>query len=287
MKITTVADSATIGTSEYSLPADTSVGVPTSQTDDCILEAMIDFSAMAAGDEYLVKLYETVNGVRGVAWFSYLAGAQSALCAVPRASLGVGWDLTVQKISGTSRAIGWRLNRHVEGETVAPVTVGAAGIADTSFAVSAITAGAIAPSAVLELQLGLATEAQATANTSFLTGQISPAKLAAPTLLAGVADLQARTPAALVGGKMDASVGAVESGALTDIAAAVWAFAHETGRTAKGVLTRIDALITGKATGLLGTVFTLFRADGVTKAVEATQDTVAGTRESASTISGD
>lgn len=73
----------------------------------------------------------------------------------------------------------------------------------------------------------------------------------------------------------------------TEIAAAVWAFAHESGRTVKGVMVRLDAIIAGKATGLNGTTVTFYRADGTTKAIEATQDTGAGTRETASTISGD
>lgn len=73
----------------------------------------------------------------------------------------------------------------------------------------------------------------------------------------------------------------------TEIADAVWAFAHETARTAKGVLRRLDALLTGKATGLVGATATFYRADGVTKAIEATQSVALGTRETASTVGGD
>ncbi len=104
-----------------------------------------------------------------------------------------------------------------------------------------------------------------------------------PTIAADVDDLGTRLPAALVSGRMDSSVGAMAAGAVN----AIWAFAHESGRTAKGVITRLDALMTGRGTGLLGALATYFRADNTTKAIEAAQDTDAGTRFQASTISGD
>jgi hypothetical protein len=67
----------------------------------------------------------------------------------------------------------------------------------------------------------------------------------------------------------------------------VLSYAHETGRTLLGVFRRLDALLTGKATGLLSTLATFYRPDGVTKAIEATQDTTLGTRSTASTVGGD
>jgi hypothetical protein len=72
-----------------------------------------------------------------------------------------------------------------------------------------------------------------------------------------------------------------------EVAAALLATVLEGSRTVKGVLRRMDALITGKATGLIGTVYALFAADGTTKLVEATQSVVLGTRVSASTVAGD
>lgn len=71
------------------------------------------------------------------------------------------------------------------------------------------------------------------------------------------------------------------------IAAAVLAAAHTPGRTVQGVLLRIDQLIAGKHTGLLGALWTLFAPDGTTPLVQATQDVSAGTREAATTIAGD
>jgi hypothetical protein len=71
------------------------------------------------------------------------------------------------------------------------------------------------------------------------------------------------------------------------VTTAIFAYAHESGRTILGVMRRLDALLVGKATGLLGTLATFYRADGVTKAIEATQDTTLGTRTAASTVGGD
>lgn len=118
---------------------------------------------------------------------------------------------------------------------------------------------------------------------------------------------EAQLPAALVGGRVDATVGAMQNDVVTAaavaanaieadalasdaraaIAAAVMSYAHEAGRTVLGVLRRLDALMTGKATGLIGATVAFFRPDGTTKAIEATQDVAAGTRETASTVGGD
>lgn len=143
----------------------------------------------------------------------------------------------------------------------------------------AITAAKLAADVTTELQAGLATAANVAA------------------VETDTQNIQTRLPAALVSGRMDSSVGAMAADVITaasiaadagvEFAAAVWAFAHETARTTKGVMVRLDAWLTGKATGLIGSTAAVYRADGVTKAVEATQNTAAGTRTQASTIAGD
>lgn len=67
----------------------------------------------------------------------------------------------------------------------------------------------------------------------------------------------------------------------------VWNFAHLSGRTAKGVLKRLDQLITGKHTGLIGALWTLFDTDDTTVLVQATQNISTGARSKASTVAGD
>lgn len=80
---------------------------------------------------------------------------------------------------------------------------------------------------------------------------------------------------------------ALAADALVAIAGAIWGYAHEAGRTAKGVLVRLDALMTGKMTGARSSIARFFRPDGTTEAIKATQNIAAGTRDAASTITGD
>lgn len=114
MALTTVDNSASISTTEYSLPAATTTGVPTSQTDKSVQQIWIDFGAMIAGDQYRVRLYEKVNGSGATQrqieeWF--LDGAQSQPLIVDIGFLAHGWDVTVIKIAGTDRTIGWSLRK--------------------------------------------------------------------------------------------------------------------------------------------------------------------------------
>lgn len=115
MPVTITDDSATISTSEYSLPADTTSGVPTSQTDDSLLEVWIDLSAMIAGDQYAVRLYEKVAGTgatqrRANEWV--FTGAQANPIVVIQAGyVAHGWDVTVIRLAGSDRSIGWSLRK--------------------------------------------------------------------------------------------------------------------------------------------------------------------------------
>ena len=112
MAITFVNDSASIGTTEYSLPSDSTTRV--AQTDDCILQVFLDLSALAAGDEFAVKIYEkyAAAGTQRLLDTWALVGAQSKpMWASPSLVVGEGWDVTVQKIAGTDRTIYWSLRK--------------------------------------------------------------------------------------------------------------------------------------------------------------------------------
>lgn len=114
MAITFVESSATISTAERSLPADTTVGVPTAQTDDCILQVWVDWNALAAGDEYRLRIYEKVQsaGTQRVAYEISRFGAQANPAdPMPTLVLGNGWDVTLLKVAGTDRAIPWSLRK--------------------------------------------------------------------------------------------------------------------------------------------------------------------------------
>jgi hypothetical protein len=112
MAITFTNDFATISTSEYSLPADTISGVPTSQTTDGVYQVFIDFGAMVAGDQYRVRLYEKTDsgGTQRLVEEWILTGAQSKpMFVIPSMILGEGWDVTVLRLAGADRSIRWSL----------------------------------------------------------------------------------------------------------------------------------------------------------------------------------
>lgn len=114
MAITYTNASATISTSEYSLPGNTSTGVPTSQTTDGVYQFFVDFGNLAAGDQYRLRLYEKTDaaGTQRLAEEWIVTGAQSKpLFISPSFVLGEGWDVTCLKLAGTDRTIAWSVRR--------------------------------------------------------------------------------------------------------------------------------------------------------------------------------
>jgi hypothetical protein len=107
-------NSATISTSEYSLPANTTTGVPTSQTDDGVYQVFLDLNALTATEQYRLRVYEKVQaaGTQRVLYEAYYYGAQGTpLVALPSLILLHGWDITLLKVSGTDRAIPWSIRK--------------------------------------------------------------------------------------------------------------------------------------------------------------------------------
>ena len=108
----TQESSGTISTGEFSLPAATTVGVPTAQVDTCQVQLWVLIDAMAAGDEFLIQLYEKVKaaGTQVVidSWrlvYPVDRLVQSGLI------LHNGWDITIKKIAGTDRTVEWSLRK--------------------------------------------------------------------------------------------------------------------------------------------------------------------------------
>lgn len=108
MPITLTTDSATISTTEYGLASDsTSI---TYQTTDCIMQCMIDFVNMVAGDSYEVKVYEKIDGTNArVVWYIVLEGAQPRPVVTPSLGVGNGWEVTVKRLAGSDRSVLWTL----------------------------------------------------------------------------------------------------------------------------------------------------------------------------------
>lgn len=110
MAISLTDDSATIGTSEHYLGADSTT--PSDQTDDTILQCWIDFGAMAAGDVFEWRVVEKVNaGTQRTLHTGRVVGVQASPVVVTGLVLGDGWDIGVKKISGTDRSIAWSLRK--------------------------------------------------------------------------------------------------------------------------------------------------------------------------------
>lgn len=118
MPIEVVDDSATISTSEYSLPGDTTTGVPTAQTAEplpCILQVWIDLANLQAGDEFRCRLYEKINGAgatqRIVEEWTFAGAQDKPGWVMPSLIVAHGWDVTLLRTGGSDRMIGWSLRK--------------------------------------------------------------------------------------------------------------------------------------------------------------------------------
>lgn len=132
MTIAFSENSATISTTEYSLPNNSTVLTP--QTDECTLQGWIDFNALIETEEYEVRIYEKVtsSGSQRLFWESFVIGRQwPRILVLPTLMVKHGWDVTVKKNVGTDRAIGWSL-RKVTGGTVT-YNEGSASIGTTEY----------------------------------------------------------------------------------------------------------------------------------------------------------
>jgi hypothetical protein len=143
---------------------------------------------------------------------------------------------------------------NVEGSVLGDVSPGAGSITAAAMGAGAITAAALASDAVTEIQSGLATSA------------------ALATVQADTDNIQTRLPAALVSGRMDASVGAMAADTLTASALATDAVTEiatgildltagiETGLTLRQAMRLLAAAEAGKLSGAATTTITIRNA---------------------------
>jgi hypothetical protein len=104
--------SETVSTTEWSLTTDTAG--PDVDTTDGIYQAFLDLNALAAGDVFVFKVYEKVlsSSTQRLVFSATFAGAQgSPNWASPSLILLHGWDMTLDKLSGTDRAIDWSIRK--------------------------------------------------------------------------------------------------------------------------------------------------------------------------------
>lgn len=102
---------ATVGTTEYSLVNNSTTLA--SSTDVGVYQVFIDFSNMAAGDEYEIKIKEKIisGGTQRAIYTATLDGAQGSPFVTPTLVLMHGWDVTLDKILGTDRSISWSIRK--------------------------------------------------------------------------------------------------------------------------------------------------------------------------------
>jgi len=104
--------SETVSTTEWSLTTDTAG--PDADTADGVYQCFLDLSALAKGDIFQFALYEKVLGssTQRIVFTVRFANAQSEPVWVsPSLILLHGWDMTLDKISGTDRAIDWSIRK--------------------------------------------------------------------------------------------------------------------------------------------------------------------------------
>lgn len=107
-------NSATIGTTEYSLPANANYASGSPQTTSGCVQLVLDVANMVAGDEYELRQYEKARtaDTQRLAEVWSLTGAQAKpLMTTPAVTLARGWDYTLKKITGTDRAFSWSVRR--------------------------------------------------------------------------------------------------------------------------------------------------------------------------------
>jgi hypothetical protein len=214
---TPMPGSASISTTEFSLPSNSTTRVP--QTTACRLTGDIDLSNMAAGDQYRIRIYDKVNGSAQLVLFEAWPPAGTGAYVLPPRDVNEGWDVTLLLVTGSARTIGWSLKLGV-GDVNA-LTLGAGAVTASSIAAAAITAAkfatdavdsnALAATAVTEIQAGLATGSTLSALAAILA-----------SIQVDTDDIQGRLPAALdTDGNIKAGVQTLASAALTAIAGAL------------------------------------------------------------------
>lgn len=106
-----IAGTETISTTEYSLALDANYNPATPATDDGAFQAFIDFSAVVVGDEFEIKVYETIlsGGTQRLLFSASIT--QPCVWVSPTLIFLHGWDITLDKLAGTDRSIDWSIRK--------------------------------------------------------------------------------------------------------------------------------------------------------------------------------
>lgn len=104
-------NSATIGTTEYSLPNNSTTLA--AKAESGVYQVFVDTGAMAAGDQFEIKVKEKVTsgGTQRVIYSAVLTGTMTDNWVSPSLILLNGWDVTISKIAGTDRSLSWSIRK--------------------------------------------------------------------------------------------------------------------------------------------------------------------------------
>lgn len=106
-------NSQTISTTELSIPAAATYSSGSPQTTDGVFQCFVDLNALAAGDTFRFRCYETARtsgGTQRVVYSAEFTGVQAQpIWVSPTLVLGVAWDMTLLKVAGTDRTIPARI----------------------------------------------------------------------------------------------------------------------------------------------------------------------------------
>ena len=133
------AGSETVSTTEWSLTTDTAG--PDVETSDGFFQPFLDLNALAAGDEFVFKIYEKAQAAdtQRLVHQAYFNGPQYMPIYVgPALMLMHGWDMTLDKLAGTDRAITWSIRK---GATPTEAFAGSETVSTTEWSLTTDTAG--------------------------------------------------------------------------------------------------------------------------------------------------
>jgi len=106
-------NSQAVDTTEWSMPRDASYDSGQTQTTLGVYQLLLDVSDMVTGDDLQIRVYEKVQsgGTQRIAYQANLVGPQSPpIFVLPSLILGIGWDMTLDAISGTI-TVGWSIRK--------------------------------------------------------------------------------------------------------------------------------------------------------------------------------
>lgn len=105
------AGTATVGTTEYSLVNNSTTLA--SSTNVGVYQVFIDTINMASGDQYEIRIKEKVisGGTQYTIYTSVIDGSQSSPFVSPTLVLMNGWDVTMDKVTGTDRSFSWSIRK--------------------------------------------------------------------------------------------------------------------------------------------------------------------------------